>query len=243
MPFVRISPTSSGGVCSNTSFILSTISITLSCRKSYISLSLISTLSGRPFIRCLPFTVIFTSPVGLYTLAISFFACSAVFSPISILYFIVTPRIIAASNLLPAILSEQLFTIPLNETTAISAVPPPTSTTIVPLGFEISIPAPSSAAIGSSIMNTFLAPAQSAASTTALFSTSVTDEGTQRIILGFTIRPITFLINSIIIASVISLSEITPSLSGLTATIYSGVLPIILYASFPTARTQCFFLS
>ena len=44
-----------------------------------------------------------------------------------------------------------LTTEPPNEITAMSVVPPPISTTIFPQGFEISIPAPIAAAIGSSI--------------------------------------------------------------------------------------------
>ena len=77
-----------------------------------------------------------------------------------------------------------LTTDPPNEITAMSVVPPPISTTIFPQGFEISIPAPIAAAIGSSIKYTFLAPACVAASITAFFSTSVTCDGIQIIILG-----------------------------------------------------------
>ena len=69
-----------------------------------------------------------------------------------------------------------------------SVVPPPISTTIFPHGFEISIPAPIAAAIGSSIKYTFLAPACDAASITAFFSTSVTCEGIHIIILGANIN-------------------------------------------------------
>lgn len=58
------------------------------------------------------------------------------------------------------------------------------STTILPHGLEMSIPAPIAAAIGSSIKYTFLAPACEAASITAFFSTSVTWEGIHIIILG-----------------------------------------------------------
>ena len=58
---------------------------------------------------------------------------------------------IASSNLSPATLIDVLTTEPPSEITAISAVPPPISTTIFPEGFDISIPAPIAAAIGSSI--------------------------------------------------------------------------------------------
>jgi len=65
----------------------------------------------------------------------------------------------ASSKLSPAILIEVLTTVPPREITAISAVPPPISTIMFPHGFEISIPAPIAAAIGSSMMATSLAPA------------------------------------------------------------------------------------
>ena len=54
---------------------------------------------------------------------------------------------------------EALTTVPPKEITAISEVPPPISTIILPHGFDISIPAPIAAAIGSSMMETSLAPA------------------------------------------------------------------------------------
>ena len=57
----------------------------------------------------------------------------------------------AAFILLPAILTELLQTMPLRESTAISLVPPPISTTTTPPGLVISIPAPMAAATGSSI--------------------------------------------------------------------------------------------
>ena len=87
----------------------------------------------------------------------------------------------ASSKLSPAILIEVLTTVPPREITAISAVPPPISTIMFPHGFEISIPAPIAAAIGSSMMATSLAPASS----TAFFSTSVTPLGTHTLIRGF----------------------------------------------------------
>jgi hypothetical protein len=65
----------------------------------------------------------------------------------------------ASSKSSPAILIEALTTVPPKEITAISDVPPPMSTIILPQGLEISIPAPIAAAIGSSMMDTSLAPA------------------------------------------------------------------------------------
>ena len=96
-----------------------------------------------------------------------------------------------------------LTTEPPKEITAISAVPPPISTTIFPHGFDISIPAPIAAAIGSSIKYTLLAPAVVAASITAFFSTSVTRDGIQIIILGENIVfPVAFVIKCLSIFSV-----------------------------------------
>ena len=80
------------------------------------------------------------------------------------------------------------MTIPPSEITAISLVPPPTSTTIRPIGSSIAIPAPIAAAIGSSIRCTRRAPAASEASSTARFSTSVTPDGAQTISRGWAIR-------------------------------------------------------
>ena len=54
---------------------------------------------------------------------------------------------------------DALTTGPPREMTAISAVPPPISTIMLPHGLYISIPAPMAAATGSSIMDTSLAPA------------------------------------------------------------------------------------
>ena len=53
---------------------------------------------------------------------------------------------------------DALTTVPPKDITAISEVPPPISTIMFPQGLEISIPAPIAAAIGSSIMETSLAP-------------------------------------------------------------------------------------
>ena len=89
-----------------------------------------------------------------------------------------------SSNLSPATFIDVLTTEPPSDITAISVVPPPISTTIFPQGFDISIPAPIAAAIGSSIKYTLLAPAFVAASITAFFSTSVTLDGMHIIILG-----------------------------------------------------------
>ena len=51
----------------------------------------------------------------------------------------------------PAILMEADSTTPLREMTAMSAVPPPMSTTMWPSGLVMSMPAPMAAATGSSM--------------------------------------------------------------------------------------------
>ncbi len=70
-------------------------------------------------------------------------------------------------------------TMPPSEITAVSVVPPPTSTTMLPSGSWIGRLAPMAAAIGCSIKYAPAAPARRAASSTARFSTSVMADGTQ----------------------------------------------------------------
>ena len=98
------------------------------------------------------------------------------------------------------------------------------------------------AAIGSSINWTLLAPAAKALSWIAFLSTGVEPVGTQIKILGLAkVLPLwTFLMKCLIISSVTIKSAITPSLKGLIAWIFPGVLPNIVLASSPTAKT-CFF--
>ena len=96
------------------------------------------------------------------------------------------------------------------------------------------------AAIGSSISVTgALAPARYAASSTALRSTSVTPVGIQMTTRGLLNSDglTEHLIKCRIIRAVTAKSAITPSRSGRTAMIDSGVLPIISLACAPTART------
>jgi len=123
--------------------------------------------------------------------------------------------------------------------TATSVVPPPMSTTMLPLGSVMGRPAPMAAAIGSSIRYTSRAPAPSALSLTARFSTSVMPNGTQMMMRGLTrVRRLCALAMKYrSIASVISKSAMTPSRSGRTAWMLPGVRPSISLASRPTART------
>ena len=75
--------------------------------------------------------------------------------------------------------TESENTTPFSDKIAISVVPPPISTTIEPTASSTGKPAPSAAAIGSSIRNTSRAPALNADSLIARFSTSVAVQGTQ----------------------------------------------------------------
>ena len=103
-------------------------------------------------------------------------------------------------------------------------------------------PAPIAPAIGSSIRNEERAPAATAASCTARFSTSVAPEGMPITTRGFGIpspkRSCTERMKYCSIRSVTAKSEITPSRSGRTATIVEGVRPTISFASSPIASTR-----
>lgn len=91
-------------------------------------------------------------------------------------------------NTSPATLMDWLVTMPPREMTAISEVPPPMSTTMLPTGALTSRPIPIAAAIGSKIMYMSLAPACSAESRTALISTSVLPLGMQITILRLGVK-------------------------------------------------------
>ncbi len=110
-------------------------------------------------------------------------------------------------------------TTPPREITAVSVVPPPTSTTMLPTGSWMSKPAPMAAAIGCSMRWAAEAPARRAASFTARRSTEVMAEGTQintrgRLSLVMPARRR----RSLIIRSVMSKSVMAPSRNGRTAT-------------------------
>src|SRR6056297_1901324 len=146
---------------------------------------------------------------------------------------------IASSNSSPPRRIALVTTIPPREITEISLVPPPISQTIWPAGSKIGILAPIAAARDSSITRTSRAPAFSADSITARFSTSVMQEGTPMTIRGLTNqrRWSTFEMKYRIIFSVVSRSAITPSRKGLIAIISPGVFQSIRLASAPTATT------
>ncbi len=144
-----------------------------------------------------------------------------------------------SSNLSPAQRTEHEVTISPREITATSDVPPPMSTTMLPVGSETGRPAPMAAAIGSSISSTLLAPAWRAASSTARRSTSVTPEGMQMMMWGLenALVRTAWRIKCLSMVAVMSKSAITPSFIGRTATMEPGVRPIISFACLPTAST------
>ena len=151
----------------------------------------------------------------------------------------------ASSNLSPPTRMDLLQTTPPKDITAISVVPPPISTTILPLGSEISIPAPNAAATGSSIKYASFAPAARDACFTARSSTLVTPEGIHTITRGFTkdFFLLALLMKYFSIFSVTSYSAMTPSRNGRIATMLPGVRPNISRASVPTAITRFVLLS
>jgi hypothetical protein len=91
---------------------------------------------------------------------------------------------IDSSNLLPPTRRLLNTTMPPRAMTAISDVPPPMSMIMFPDGPLIGTFAPMAAASGSSIRYASFAPALSAASRTARFSTDVTPAGTEIITSG-----------------------------------------------------------
>ena len=113
------------------------------------------------------------------------------------------------------------------------------STTMLPLASLTGRPAPMAAAIGSSIRNTWLAPAASADSLIARRSTWVEPQGTQMMMRGLgasSVDGCTMRMNCLSICSVTSKSAITPSFIGRIASMLPGTLPSICLASRPTAR-------
>ena len=131
-------------------------------------------------------------------------------------------------------------TMPPRLMTATSVVPPPMSTMSDPVGSPMGRPAPIAAAMGSSMSRAQRAPALSAASRTARFSTSVTPDGMPSSIRGRGMRPTrscTFCTKYLIICSVTSKSLMTPSRRGRTAMMLAGVRPTIRLASAPTSST------
>ena len=170
----------------------------------------------------------------------SILICSAVRSPIRRLYLRLMKAMMAWSNISPAMRTLREATMPPREMTAISAVPPPMSTIMLPVGSLMGRPAPMAAAMGSSITDTWRAPALRVASRTARRSTSVTPEGMQMTTRGRANRllPQAFFKKFSSMLAVMSKSAMTPSFRGRTATMLPGVRPITALASAPTQRTS-----
>ena len=115
---------------------------------------------------------------------------SAVGSPMARLNFLRMYDTMASSMRTPPTRTELATTMPFIETTAASVVPPPRSSTILPVGVLTGRPAPIAAAMGSGIKCTsrVAPPAATAASCTARLSTLVTPNGTLIITLGLSMR-------------------------------------------------------
>ena len=205
MPLAEMSPVSSGGVRSSTQCTASTIAEETSSSASRISLELTVNVRGRPVIRQRPLTSMIASSLRGYTQPTVRLISSAVRSPISALCLRRTYLTMASSNLSPATLMDVDSTMPPSEITATSVVPPPISTTRLPLALLMLMPAPMAAATGSSTRKTRFAPACVPASMTARSSTSVMMDGTQMTTFGLNRWiPCTFAMNSLIMRSVIS---------------------------------------
>ena len=237
-----MSATSSGGVSSIVSLIVSTICWTDGSMASRIWSAPTSTLRGRPVRRSRPRRVTrWTSHSPGYADAIAILMSSAVRSPRNRLYSRRAKVTMSWSISSPPMRMLRLTTIPPRLMTATSVVPPPMSTMRLPDGSLTGSPAPIAAAIGSSMRRTQRAPALRPASRTARFSTSVTPDGMPRIIRGRGMRPrllCTSCTKYRIICSVTSKSLMTPSRSGRTAMMLAGVRPTIRLASAPIARTR-----
>ena len=134
---------------------------------------------GSPVTRSRPLISADSSSSSLKALPSSILSCSAVWVPMASLYSFWMYVPMASSMSSPAILIEDLVTMPPSEITATSLVPPPTSTIMDPCASLTGSPAPIAAASGSSMVYACRAPADSVASLTARSSTPVTPEGTQ----------------------------------------------------------------
>ena len=138
---------------------------------------------------------------------------------------------------LPAFFTLLETDMPPSDSTAISAVPLPMSAINTPCGVVMSMPQPRAAAFGVSIRYTLRAPKVLTALTTARFSTSVSSHGMAVTTRGFEILTVhTSLSRMSTMSSTKSDCAITPPSSGCAARMPTGVLPIMAYASSPTAK-------
>ena len=160
---------------------------------------------GSPVAILRPLTVIVSRSARGETQPILIFMSSAVRSPIMQENSLRTYLTISSSNLLPPHFTDSETTMSFKHITAMSTVPPPMSITIIPRGLPMSSPAPSAAAIGSSISSIFFAPAFVTACLTARSSTSFILDGTHTTAFGGKIEfPFAFRIKYRSICSVLS---------------------------------------
>ena len=132
------------------------------------------------------------------------------------------------------------------ETMAVSVVPPPTSTTMLPTGSYTGRPAPMAAASGFSTRITCLPPALTTASVTTLRATAGRPAGTQmstRGLLNRWLTPMALRIKYFSSTAAVSKSWMAPSRMGRMACSASVVRPNSSAASSPTARTRCLSLA
>jgi hypothetical protein len=173
MPFSTRSAASSGSAFSSVLVTASMIAPTGSWSASRISALVITVLRGRPEIMSRPRTSIeVSSPTGAAD-PISILIRSEVCSPIIRLYVRFMWLMIASSMSSPATRTISQVAMSASDMIATSVVPPPMSTIIDAVGSANGSPAPIAAAMGSSSRKVRLAPARSAESNTARFSTAV----------------------------------------------------------------------
>src|ERR687894_1106074 len=249
IPLTITSEANSGGVRSRVFWTAATIASTGPWIASRTSSLVITTVLGKPVTRSRPLiSADFSSGSGK-ELPSSILSCSAVCVPTDTLYSLWMYAEMAWSISSPAILMEDLVTIPPRETTATSVVPPQTSTIMDPWASLTGNPAPIAAAKGSSMVYACRAPADSVASLTARSSTPVTPLGTHTTTLGpeserkILLRGCALRIKYESIFSVTSKSAITPSFKGRIATMWPGVRPSMPLAADPTATTLSVLLS
>ena len=128
-----MSAANSGGVCSKHLLTASTIALTGSFKACLISSELTSIVLGIPDTRSRPLTDIVSVSICIAE-PTDFLIDSLIPRPISSLCSFLNHCNIDSSISSPAIRIVSLVTTPLSEITAISVVPPPISTMILPIG-------------------------------------------------------------------------------------------------------------
>ena len=210
---------SSAGACDRHETAQSIIAVTDSSIAARISWGETTMTSGRPLAICLPRTSArSSSSIGAAEPMVNLI-CSAVRSPIATPYSALMKFWIAVSISNEPTRTASRATTPPIEISAVSVVPPPTSTMRFPMGSLIGRPDPIAAASGCSMSRASAAPALRAASVTALRSTAVIADGTQITTLGLLKRETpTRSSKRRIIRCVTSKSVIAPWRNGRTAT-------------------------